>query len=97
VLRRLRPPLVWHCCEHVTDHRCALRDAKTLLSSAPRNSGKRSWTKLHHLAPVEPVLFDGLRNECEAGLVAGLHQLAGTVGLHPFGAFEKCSGHAQQK
>jgi hypothetical protein len=39
--------------------------------------------KLHHLAPVELVLADGLRDEGETGSVAGLHQLAGAVGLRP--------------
>ena len=39
--------------------------------------------KLHHLTPVELVLFDGLCDEGEAGPAAGLYQLAGAVGLYP--------------
>src|ERR1700691_4104747 len=39
--------------------------------------------KLHHLTPVELVLFDGLCDEGEAGFAAGLYQLAGAVGLYP--------------
>src|ERR1019366_824814 len=44
---------------------------------------KAVMDKLHHLMPVEFVLLDGLRDESEAGLAAGLYQLLGAVGPHP--------------